>query len=303
MRPGPTLCDAEFRLFRDLFRSHCGLHFQPEARTLLERRLVGRMRALDVGSFAAYRWRLRAHPDAERELACIVDDLTVNESWFLRERGPLRALVEEIVPERLLGGDAAVQAPVNVWSVGCAGGEEPYSVVMLALEAGLQPGRDLRVYASDISRRALGRAREGLYRESALRECEPALRRKYFEEQGGLFRASEDLRRHVAFTHLNLLDRGRISLLPPLDAILCRNVMIYFDADTTRQVIATFEEKLRPGGHLLLGHSESLINTSSAFELRHLRNDLVYRRPLRSGPRDRFQSEAIACLAAEEAAS
>ena len=83
----------------------------------------------------------------------------------------------------------------------------------------------------------------------------------------------------VDFIHLNLLDRWRIALLGTMDVILCRNVMIYFDADTRREVIATFEQKLRGGGHLLLGHSESLINMTSGLELRHLRSDLVYRKP------------------------
>jgi chemotaxis protein methyltransferase CheR len=83
----------------------------------------------------------------------------------------------------------------------------------------------------------------------------------------------------VVFTHLNLLDRAKIALLGTMDVVLCRNVIIYFDLPTKREVICTFEQKLRPGGYLLLGHSESLINLSNAFRLRHLRNDLVYRKP------------------------
>jgi chemotaxis protein methyltransferase CheR len=101
----------------------------------------------------------------------------------------------------------------------------------------------------------------------------------------------------VVFTHLNLLDRKRISLLGSMDVILCRNVMIYFDLEGKREVIRTFSEKLRAGGYLLLGHSESLINVSSAFELEHLHNDLVYRRPIVGEEgRDPWQVAAMAAI-------
>jgi chemotaxis protein methyltransferase CheR len=151
---------------------------------------------------------------------------------------------------------------------------------MLALEAGIEMGRDLKVYASDISRRMLKKARRGAYRPASFRETEPHLQEKYFVEKDGLWRISDEIKRQVVFTHLNLLDRGRISLLGTMDVILCRNVIIYFNLETKQEVIRTFTEKLRAGGYLLLGHSESLINVSNAFELEHLRNDLVYRRPV-----------------------
>jgi chemotaxis protein methyltransferase CheR len=173
------------------------------------------------------------------------------------------------------------RTPVSIWSAGCSSGEEPYSIVILAREAGLEPGVDLRVYASDISHRMLRKARQGVYREASFRETETALRDKYFVEKDGLRRIADSVKEHVDFIHLNLLDRSKIALLGSMDVVLCRNVIIYFDAESKRQVIQTFFEKLRRGGHLLLGHSESLINLSTAFELRHLRNDLVYRRPHR----------------------
>ena len=103
-----------------------------------------------------------------------------------------------------------------------------------------------------------------MYREASFRETEPALREKYFAEKDGIWRISDAVKQHVDFIHLNLLDRSRIALLGAMDVILCRNVIIYFDVETKRRVIETFHEKLRPGGHLLLGHSESLINLSSA---------------------------------------
>ena len=289
------MSEAEFRMLCDLVRSYCGLHFGAESRYVLEKRLARRVRELQLGSFAAYHYLLRSGSPGDQELARLVDELVTNETYFFRERNQLRALFEEILPELR---SRQPQRPLALWSAGCSSGEEPYSLVMLAREAGLQPGRDLRVYASDISRTMLQRARRGLYREASFRQTEDALRDKYFLEKDGVWRIADDVKKHVDFIHLNLVDRSKIALLGSLDVTLCRNVIIYFDLETKRKVIHTFEDKLRAGGYLLLGHSESLINISSAFELRHLKHDLVYRKPAPGdSPYDPWHAAAAAAVA------
>jgi chemotaxis protein methyltransferase CheR len=279
--PGPelVLSDAQYRTFRDWIAERCGLWFAPDSRFVLERRLARRVRELDLGSFAAYFYQLRSAASEDGELGALIDELTTNETYFLRERGQLSALVAEILPEwverrRRQGG------PVSIWSAGCASGEEPYSIVMLAREAGFEPGRHFRVYASDVSRRVLQLARRGVYRPSSFRETEDALRQKYFVEKDGAWRIADEIKRHVVFTRANLVEPSRSWVLGAMDVILCRNVIMYFDTGTRRRVVHTFAEKLTPGGYLLLGHAESLIQVSNAFELRHLRSDLVYQRPL-----------------------
>jgi len=277
---GLTLTNAEFRMFADLIREHSGLDFDEPSRFLLERRLSRRVRELELGSFAAYHYRIRNSSNGFDEFPNLIDELTTNETYFFREYSQLRALTDEIFEELQLDREKRGGRPINVWSAGCSSGEEPYSIAMLAREAGLKPGVDVHVYASDISRRMLRKARKGLYREASFRETDPHLRERYFVEKDRLWQISDDLKRDVDFIHLNLLDTSKIALLRTMDVILCRNVIIYFNTDTKCQVIRTFHEKLRPGGHLLLGHSESLINLSTSFELRHLRRDLVYRRPV-----------------------
>ena len=292
------LTDSEFRMFAELLRSHCGLHFGEDARFLLEKRLARRLRALEMNSFSAYHYRIRSASPHDEEFANLIDELTTNETYFFRERSQLRALTEEIFAELQVARHGEHSGPITVWSAGCSSGEEPYSIVMLAMEAGMIPGKDIHVYASDISCRMLKKARQGVYRETSFRETEPALRQKYFTEKDGLWRISDEIKKHVDFIHLNLLDRSKISLLRSMNVILCRNVIIYFDPENKRTVIQTFYEKLRPGGHLLLGHSESLINLSNSFELRHLRSDLVYRRPLPGmSPQDPWHAVASAALA------
>ena len=273
--PVSRMSDAEYRMLAELVRKHCGLDFGTDARFVLESRVARRLRELEVPSFSAYHYLLRT--GTGDELSELVDELTTNETYFYREVGQLRGLIHEIVPAvRLERPDR----PVAIWSAGCASGEEPYTIAMMALEAGLEPGRELRVFGSDISRRMLRKARQGVYREASFRETDPLLREKYFVEKDGETRIADELKSAVDFLHINLMDRSKLALLGRMDVIVCRNVIIYFDVESKRNLIARFHDKLRPGGHLLLGHSESLINLSSDFQIRHLPSDMVYQRPL-----------------------
>jgi len=283
--PKPTLTDAEFRLLTSILRERVGLHFDESTRFLVERRIARRIEEGDFGSFASYLYQIRHGQNADEEFANLVDLLTTHETFFFRERAQLDALVREVIPEMIARG-AGGRGPVQIWSAGCASGEEPYSIVMLALEAGLVPGRDFRIVASDISRSVLARARNGLYRDASFRDAEASLKIRYFSRKDGVSKLSDEVRRHVDFMHLNLVDEPKLALLGTMDVILCRNVTIYFDLATKKRVMKSFHERLRPGGCLFLGHSESLANVTTAFELKHLKRELVYRRPVLGEERD-----------------
>jgi chemotaxis protein methyltransferase CheR len=127
-------------------------------------------------------------------------------------------------------------------------------------------------------------ARAGVYGQPSMRQIDQGRIRRFFDAAPGpcgatTYRVKDEVRRFVSFAHLNLIDTGRVALLPTMDVIFCRNVIIYFDQSAKRTVIDLFQRKLAPGGHLLLGHSESLMNLSTAFVLRHLKHDMVYRLP------------------------
>lgn len=284
-KPGTALSDAEFRLLSAMIRERAGLHFDERTRFRVETRVATRVAQCDLGSVAAYLHQLRSGVGAEEELGRLVDLLTIHETYFFRERSQLEALVQEIVPDQLMRG-ARAGAPVKIWSAGCASGEEPYSIVMLGLEAGLTPGRDFKVLASDVSAAVLARARTGLFRDVSFRDVDDTLRRRYFATKDGISRIADEVRRHVDFMQLNLVDESRFELLDEKDVIVCRNVIIYFDLATKKRVMKSFHAKLRPGGCLLLGHSESLADVTNDFELKHLERDLVYRRPVLGEERD-----------------
>jgi chemotaxis protein methyltransferase CheR len=272
------LPDDVFRLLRDFIHGYCGIYFDDGSKFLLERRLTRRLEQRQLRRFEEYYHFLRYDRKREEELAVLVDNLTTNETYFFRESPQLRAFSEEILPE--LRETLADRKVLRIWSAGCSTGEEPYTIAILLLESG-DWWRDwqVEILGSDINQRVLHTARKGVYKKSAHRMTSPEMLAKYFiEEEKGDYRIADRVRELVSFSCLNLLDPYKTSLISNMDVIFCRNVIIYFDKEAKKKVIESFYEKLREGGYLLLGHSESLINISNAFALRTLKNDMVYQK-------------------------
>lgn len=265
-----------FRMLCDRVRDYCGLQLGPESRARVSRRVAERMDCLGESSVAAYSYTLREGPESKRELACLVDALTAKDSFFLRESDALRALMEDVIPQRLR---VAEGGPVRVWSAGCASGEEPYTIAMLAAEAGVRLGAELEVFGSDIAASALARARRGLYAASALRATPAALRKRYFEQRDGRFRVCESLRSHVEFVAANLMDASAVDWLGPMDVIVCRNVLTEFEPAARDRVVEDFYRALRPGGYLLPGRADRWDISRLDLESLALDDGVAYRRP------------------------
>ena len=274
---GPRMSAVEFRLLRDLFYEHAGLCFRDELIYLLERRLGPRLKVHGLADFAEYHRFLRYDPQRRIELETAIDLLTTNETYFFREPQQLRAFAQEILP--MLAAANRETRRLRIWSAGCSSGEEVYTIAILAKQSGLFEGWDVGVFGSDIARRVLQVARAGAYGTHAFRAADAEVMPRWFHPQGEKWVVNEDLRRLVSFGHLNLLDPATMGLVGPVDAIFCRNVMIYFDVPARKRVCRSFHDKLAEGGFLLLGHSESLLNVTADFELVHLKADLVYRKP------------------------
>lgn len=281
-QPSPIrMAEEEFQILRDFINQYCGIYFDSKAKFLLERRLSHQLRLHRIRSFRDYYYFLKYDPKREEELNILAELLTTNETYFFREEYQLRALTEEIIPELVEARRKQMfsfDRVLRIWSAGCSSGEEPYTLAMLAREHQLLKDWGIEIFASDISNRVLSLARKGVYRESSFRTTKDPYRR-HFHLEGEQYRISNEIRRMVTFGHLNLLDGERIRVLKQQDVIMCRNVIIYFDRESRRRVIRSFYERLRPGGFLLLGHSESLMNISTDFILRHLQNDMVYQKP------------------------
>jgi chemotaxis protein methyltransferase CheR len=275
------LKEGEFRLLRDLIKENSGLFFDDGSRFLLERRLSRRLKLHHLSDFRDYYRFLLYDRKKEEEFTAVIDLLTVNETFFFREQNQLKAFSEEILPEiRDANKD---KKRMRIWSAGCSTGEEPYTIAMLILEYAQLYGWDIEILGSDINQRVLTAARRGVYRKNSFRTTEQYFLNKYFTEEDGAFVISEKVKRLVNFSYLNLLDPLRIKFLGQMDLIFCRNVLIYFDQQARKKVVGNFYDRLVEGGHLLLGHAESLMNISTSFALRHFKNDMVYQKPAVKG--------------------
>jgi chemotaxis protein methyltransferase CheR len=273
-----VLRPEEFRLIRDLINEVAGLNFDDNSRYTFERRLGSRLAALDLTTFDDYYKYLRFDLNGSAELDEAIDLLTTKETYFFRQEYQFRAFSEELLPR--LAARNASRRRLTIWSAGCSTGEEAYTIAIYVQESGLFAGWDVKVIGSDISKSSVAAARRGVYRASSFRATPESSRQAHFEEREGGVGVRDALKRYCQFGQLNLLDARKASIVGRVDVVFCRNVLIYFDVRSRRRVIDNLYRRLLPGGYLLLGHSESLLNVSTAFELVHLKEDLVYRKPV-----------------------
>lgn len=274
-QPTIPLYPDVFKLLRDMLYEHCGVWLDEQSKFFVEGRLQETLRRNRFGSFKDLYYFLKYDARRTEEFATVIDLLTIHETYFFREDHQLHALYREILPALM---KQRQDRTLRIWSAGCSTGEEVYSVAMLLAS---QPGYGdwrVEISGSDISQRVLEVARRGVYPASAFRTTPPDVRKRFFHPEGDGFRIDDSIKRMVNFFSFNLADVDRAAVLPKMDVILCRNVIIYFDLTVKKRVVEMFSNRLRPGGYLLLGHSESLMSISTAFSLRHLRHDIVYQK-------------------------
>ena len=275
----PKLDLADARIIGDLLHAEAGLSFGEDPTATLERKLRDRLPALGVRSFSAYTEYL-ASEQGRKELEEVVELVTVHETYFFRESYQLEAFREHLLPKLKARNESSRR--LTFWSAGCANGEEAYTLAILGKGSGLLTGWDLRVLGSDLSKRCIAAARKAVYGNASFRVTPPEIRRAYFYEVEEGYTPVQEIREMCTFGQMNLLHEERTAVVGQADAIFCRNVLIYLSPESRRRVLDVLYERLTPGGYLMLGHSESLLNEQTAFVPIHLREDVVYRKPLPS---------------------
>ena len=267
------LAETVFRLYQDLLRRRTGFVLVDSQRNRLESRLGAEARS--AGSFYQLYGRLRNEPSDSPLFGRLLDAAVNGETYFFRDPASLRAFSEEIAPERLLA--AGSDGTFDVWSAGCATGEEAYSLSIALHERGFLPGRRVRILGTDLSPAHVRRARAAVYGPQALRATSPERRRDHFEAaEGGLFRLKPALASPVLFEARSLLDEPVSGAA--FDVILCRNVLIYLDEEARTRAVEILASRLKPGGYILLGASDALAAASSPLTLVRLSHDVAYRR-------------------------
>jgi len=244
------LTGDEFRYITTLLHQHTGIKLAPGKEALVAGRLDKRIRQLRLDGYGAYVELLRSHDEAE--LHQMINLLTTNETYFFRESQHFDYLERVVLPTR------RTDRPFRLWSAASSTGEEAYTAAMVLAEA--MPGAAWQIVGSDISTKVVDGARKAFYPIAAAEKIPQRLLRKYclrgLDEWAGLLTVSRELRARVEFQRVNLMEDFR--QLGQFDVIMLRNVMIYFDIETKRGLVPRLQERLQPGGHLIIGSSETL---------------------------------------------
>ena len=273
---------SEYQKFCEYFYRRTGISFAENKRYFVDKRLIDRIQKSGASGVEDYFERLRRH-DANGEIEILINLLTINETYFYREDHQLNCLANGILPElvsRRRKGDR-----IRIWSMPCSTGEEPYSIAMYLLENWPQvDDYDIEIMASDIDTNVLRAAEGGVYDARSLHRLTPEFVRKYFVSAGAEgFRLIDAIRQSVRFTKVNASDLVEMRGFANIDVIFCRNMLIYFDDRSRRQVVESFYDSLCQVGFICLGHSESMSRISSLFEVRKFPQAIVYQK--RGGPR------------------
>lgn len=254
------ITDAEFQRFQRFIFERAGITMSATKKTLVAGRLGKRVAARDCPNFAAY-FELLGRAEGADEVQTAIDLLTTNETYFFREPRHFDFL------RSLAIGAAARQQPLRVWSAASSSGEEAYSIAMLLTDC--LGDAAWEVVGTDISHRVLQRARTGHYPMERARHVPPAYLKRFCRrgvgEHAGTLLVDKALRQRVRFLPANLNEA--LPQLGTFDVVFLRNVMIYFSGDTKRGVVSRVLSLLKPGGHLLIGHSESLHGVSDAVQM------------------------------------
>lgn len=272
------LTPREYEMLRRLVYEQSGINLGDSKAQLVRARLSKRLREGRFASFQDY-YDVVCNDPTGQELVALLDAISTNTTHLFREETHFTFLRDTLTP--LLGDHdwRRAHATLRIWSAGCSSGEEPHTlaIVLHDLLTGVN-GVTYKILATDLSTRVLDKARAAVYRADQLSKVPAELRKRSFtavDRRAGTWRLADALQQHLTFARLNLMSPS-FPFRHGFDFIFCRNVMIYFDRPTQQTLVAKFTQHLRPGGHLLIGHSESL--NAIDHKLDYVR-PTIYRKP------------------------
>ena len=256
----PKMTNEDFGRISRYVTKTFGIKLPDAKQLMLEGRLRRRLVQLKMASFREYCEYLFSTDGQADEAQEMIDLVSTNKTDFFREADHFRFLADTILPDYLANGFGGGRS-ISIWSAGCSTGEECYTLAMVASEFAEHSGMDFSILATDISMRVLEAARMAIYPESRVASIPLALRQRYLmrgkNSEVAKVRFVPEIRRRVKFERLNLMELDDLGSRS-FNIIFCRNVIIYFDRLTQEKLISGFCGRLKPGGYLFLGHSESL---------------------------------------------
>lgn len=261
------LNDEEFNLISSLVYNKFGIKLGEQKRALIIGRLQKVLHAGGFRSFKDYYNHVVSEPSG-KALLTLVDKISTNHTFFFREKEHFDFLSGHVLPSIVKEIQKRPQQAIRIWCAGCSSGEEPYTLAMVISEffKSRTSSKDIGVLATDISVTALEKAAAGIYPAESLEMVPPVYRQKYFKSlKDGSWEVKPELKKMVLFRMLNLI-RPDFPFKGLFQLIICRNVMIYFDKATQRDLISRFHRYTEPGGYLFIGHSETMDRSSGLYK-------------------------------------
>ncbi len=263
---------------RGLIKKETGIDIDPRKDYFLKARIEKRILATGCDSVRAYIHILMFEKDVEFQE--LVEEVTINETYFFRDFPQLQGFAELALEDYCKDKRAKNDYNLKLWSAACSTGAEPYTLMIILSEMLDDFDQwNIEIVASDIDRKVLRTARMGTYNNRALKDVPPSYKEIYFSELGeNRWKVIPSLKRNIVFEELNLVDRRVMRKKRGFDFIFCRNVLIYFDEKTVKQIVGNFYDSLKPDGYLFLGSSESVTRASSAYRIERKGGTIFYKK-------------------------
>lgn len=271
--------DEAFLQIRDIIYKQSGIYYSESKKYLLESRIAKRLVANNLTNYYDY-LRLLSSVNNRTELNSLFQVITINETYFFRAEQQFEAFEKVIAPEIIKHKDSSINPVFRVWSAASSTGEEAYTLAILILEKlkPMFPNVYFQILGTDINNAVLEAARQGIYRDYAIRNVPAYYLNKYFKKDGINYRINDDVKKLVRFMNINLFDSLQMRTITGCDVIFCCNVLIYFDIDSKQKVVSSLYDSLNKDGYLFIGYSESLYGVSKAFKLVHLPKAMAYKK-------------------------
>ncbi|MEK7432148.1 MAG: protein-glutamate O-methyltransferase CheR [Cyanobacteriota bacterium] len=257
-----NMTDEEFRLLVDYTTQKCGITYNERQKYIFQQKMIKRLEYNGLNTFKDYYYLLK-YNNSEEEIQELYNVLTVNETYFFREKEHILAL-KDIIPKELLKNNP--KKHIKILSAGCSTGEEVYSISIVLRDL-LKNNTKISITGIDISKKALEIAKSGTYRKISLtfRAVDKPFINTYFDETKDSYKIKDEIKENITFNCENLFDSATLSSNNKYDIIFCRNVMIYFDKTYKQNLITNFANNLNDGGYLIVSNTENISDVNSGF--------------------------------------
>jgi len=271
-----TLTMDLYQRFVELIYKKTGIWFEPTKRYFVDKRLDRRIAELGLANYQEY-YQLLKFSNNQKEIQNLINDLTVNETYFFRDFPQLQGFAEEVLLQVVKDKLKTGNRKIKLWSAGCSTGEEPYTLAIILLEMLPDPEKwTIELLATDINTTVLETARKGAYSSRSVKDVPPEYLKRYFTQRRDSYLLHLQVRQMVSFKLVNLMEQHEMGNKLEYDFIFCRNVLIYFDPVSRLKVLDCFYHSLKSGGFIYLGHSESVGRITDCFKMKRIGNSIAY---------------------------